>query len=115
MNPTRLIHSHVVLTFDEIPSFVSIMPCTIHGCRPLSVRNQPAVFIKNGSTAAHTATPKNSRDVASFLWRMSDSPHRRNNRSDPERYATGHIQLDRAGAWATQPERPVQPAIRSFR
>ena len=56
-----------MLTVGEIPFLVSMMPCTIHGCRPLSVSSQPAVFIRNGSTAAHTATHKNTREVASFL------------------------------------------------
>ena len=65
----------MVLTVGEIPFLVSMMPCTIHGCRPLSVRNQPAVFIRNGSTAAHTATHRNTREVASFSARISHSPH----------------------------------------
>ena len=52
-----------------------MMPCTIHGCRPLSVRNQPAVFMPNGSTAPHTATHKNTREVASVFRRISHSPH----------------------------------------
>ncbi len=74
---TRLIHSVVTLTVGEIPFLVSMMPCTIHGCRPLSVRNQPAVFITNGSTAPHTATQRNTREVASFVFlrRTSHSPH----------------------------------------
>ena len=65
----------MTLTVGEIPFLVSMMPCTIHGCRPLSVRNQPAVFIRNGSTAPHTATHKNTREVASFFRRISHSPH----------------------------------------
>ena len=65
----------MVLTVGEIPFLVSMMPCTIHGCRPLSVRNQPAVFIRNGSTAPHTATHRNTREVASVFRRISHSPH----------------------------------------
>ena len=65
----------VELTDGETPLFVSMMPCTIHGCRPLSVSSQPAVFITNGSTAAQIATHRNQRDVASFLRRISHSPH----------------------------------------
>src|SRR6188472_34108 len=91
MNPTRLIHNHVVLTFDEMPSLVSMMPCTIHGCRPLSVRNQPAVFIKNGSTAPHTATHRHTRDVASFLRRISHSAHSPISRTRAARYAITRI------------------------
>jgi len=75
MNAIRLIHSVVVLTVGEIPFLVSMMPCTIHGCRPLSVRNQPAVFIRKGSTAAHTATHRNTREVARVFRRISHSPH----------------------------------------
>ena len=75
MNTIRLIHSVVTLTVGEIPFLVSMMPCTIHGCRPLSVRNQPAVFMPNGSTAAHTATQRNTREVASFFRRISHRPH----------------------------------------
>ena len=70
-----LIHSQVVLTVGEMPFLVSMMPCTIHGWRPLSVSSQPAVFIRNGSTAAHTATHRNTRDVASLPRRISHSPH----------------------------------------
>ena len=71
----RLIAIHVVDSDGEIPFLVSMMPCTIHGCRPDSVSSQPAVFSRNGSTAPHTATHKNTRDVASFLRRISHSPH----------------------------------------
>ena len=72
---STLIHSQVVLTVGEMPFLVSMMPCTIHGWRPLSVSSQPAVFITNGSTTPHTATHRNTRDVASFLRRISHSPH----------------------------------------
>ena len=65
----------VELTDGEIPFLVSMMPCTIHGCRPLSVSSQPAVFIRKGSTAAQIATHRKRRDVASFLRRSSHSPH----------------------------------------
>ena len=71
----RLIHSVVTLTVGEMPFLVSMMPWTIHGCRPLSVRNQPAVFMANGSTAAQTPTQRNRRDSASFLRRIAHSPH----------------------------------------
>jgi hypothetical protein len=75
MKPIRLIHSHAVLTVGEIPFLVSMMPWTIHGWRPLSVSSQPAVFIRNGRIAPHTATHKNTRDVASVLRCSSQSPH----------------------------------------
>ena len=51
------------------------MPCTTQGWRPLSVSSQPAVFIANGSAAAHTATRRKSREVASLRRRISHSPH----------------------------------------
>src|SRR5262249_23000812 len=75
MNAIRLIHSQVTLTVGEIPSLVSMMPCTIHGCLPLSVSNQPAVFIRNGSTAAQVASTKNTREVASVLRQIAHRPH----------------------------------------
>ena len=64
----------VELTDEETPFLVSMMPCTIHGCRPLSVSSQPAVFIRNGSTAAQIATHRNRLDVTSFPRRSSHSP-----------------------------------------
>ena len=75
MKTTTLMTKEVKLLDGEIPFLVSMMPCTIHGWRPLSVRNQPAVFIKNGSTAPQTATHKNTREVASVFRRSSHSPH----------------------------------------
>src|SRR6266516_2382106 len=75
MNAIRLIQIQVVDTVGEIPFLVSMMPCTIHGWRPDSVRNQPAVFSRNGSTTDHTATHRNSRDVASVFRRISHNPH----------------------------------------
>src|SRR5260370_15617482 len=75
MKAIRLIHSVVVLTVGEIPFLVSMMPCTIHGCRPLSVRNQPAVFMPNGSTAPHTAPQSNTPEVASFFPPTPPTPH----------------------------------------
>ena len=67
--------SWVVLTDGEMPFLVSMMPCTIHGCRPLSVSSQPAVLIRNGSTTSQVAMRRNRLDVASFLRRFSHSPH----------------------------------------
>src|SRR5260370_4815672 len=64
----------VELTEEEIPFFVSMMPCTIHGCRPLSVSSQPAVFIANGSTAAQIATHRNRRGRAPFPPPTRHSP-----------------------------------------
>ena len=75
MKATRLIQIQAVVSAGEIPFLVSMMPCTIHGCRPLSVRNQPAVFIMNGSTAAQVATHKNTRETARVFRQMAHSPH----------------------------------------
>src|SRR5579859_5156376 len=91
MKATRLIHSQVTLTVGEIPFLVSMMPCTIHGCRPLSVRNQPAVFIRNGSTAAHVATHRNTREMASVFRQIAHSPHREMNKVSAPRYAITRI------------------------
>ena len=60
-------HSQVVLTVGEIPFLVSMIPCTIHGCRPLSVRNQPAVFNRNGSTRAPDRYPQEHPGRREFL------------------------------------------------
>src|SRR5215469_5202698 len=85
MKPIRLIHSQVTLTVGEIPFLVSRMPCTSHGCRPLSVRNQPAVFIRKGSTAAQVATHRKTRETASVFRRINHSPHREMIRVRPPR------------------------------
>ena len=74
-NTVRLMTSSVVLTDGDKPFFVSMIPCTIHGCRPLSVSSQPAVLMTNGSTAIQVAVRRNRPDVASFLRRFSQSPH----------------------------------------
>ena len=71
-----LIQSSVVLTDGDRPFFVSMMPCTIHGWRPLSVSSQPAVFIRNGSTTSQVAIHRKRLEVASFLRRFSHSPQR---------------------------------------
>src|SRR5262249_2360831 len=73
-NAARLIAIQVVDSDGEMPFLVSMIPCTIHGCRPDSVSSHPAVFIKNGSTTAQVATSRNTREVASFLRRISHSP-----------------------------------------
>ena len=66
----------VVTLFDgETASRTSCRPCTIQGWRPLSVRAQPAVFIRNGSTATQMATRRNHLAVASFLRQSSHAPH----------------------------------------
>ena len=54
----------VALTDGETPTTVFIRPCTIHGWRPFSVSIQPAVFMRNGVTTAHTASRRNHRDLS---------------------------------------------------
>jgi len=65
-----------VLTVGDSPLRVSMMPCTIHGCRPTSVSSQPAVFIRNGSTTSQVAAHKNRRDLMTVPRRDSHTPHR---------------------------------------
>src|SRR5262249_50374509 len=91
MNPIRLIHSQLVDTVGEIPFLVSMMPCTIHGWRPDSVSSQPAVFIRNGSTAPQTATQRNTREMASVLRQASHSPHSPMSRTTTPRQAIARI------------------------
>src|SRR5271165_4353186 len=75
MNTIRLIQISVDVTEGEFASIVFCRPCTIHGWRPLSVSSQPAVFIKNGVTTAHTATHRNALDSASLRRCKSHAPH----------------------------------------
>ena len=65
-NTIRLIQMSVALTASEFALTVFNSPCTIHGWRPDSVSNQPAVFIKNGVITAQTAIHKNSLELRSL-------------------------------------------------
>lgn len=67
-----LVATWAVLTDGETPLLVSIRDCTIHGWRPFSVSSQPDVLIRNGRTAAQTATGRNQRAP-----RATRSPTRR--------------------------------------
>ena len=80
-------HSQVVLTDGDIPFLVSMMPCTIHGWRPLSVSSQPAVFIRNGSTDHQVAHHRNTREVASFSAASATAPTAHTSRTSTARYA----------------------------
>src|SRR5215469_919736 len=85
--PITLIHSSVVDTDGDSPCLVSMMPCTIHGWRPLSVRHQPAVLIRNGSTAPQVATQRKREEVASFPRRLSHRPQTPIRNTTMARYA----------------------------
>ena len=65
----------VDVTEGEAAWDVFIRPCTIHGCRPLSVSSHPAVFMRNGVMANHGAIKRNHLALPSVLRRMSQSPH----------------------------------------
>ena len=73
--------SHVALTPGDTPFLVSIKPCTIHGWRPFSVRNQPAVFIKKGAMANQVANNKNHRDRSRLRRQIAHPPHRAKSRT----------------------------------
>src|SRR5262249_47147624 len=81
----------VELTEGELALTVFISPCTIHGWRPFSVKNQPAVFIRNGVMTAHTPIAKNHFDRASVPLCTSQAPHRANSAISPARYAITRI------------------------
>ena len=65
----------VALTEGEFALMVFISPCTIHGWRPLSVSSQPAVFIRNGVTTAHTDSRRNHFERSSLPRCSSQPPH----------------------------------------
>ncbi len=68
----------VDVTEGDAACDVFIRPCTIQGCRPLSVRSHPAVFMRNGAMANHGAIKRNHLALPSVLRRMSQSPHSAN-------------------------------------
>ena len=68
----------VLVTDGEAAWEVVISPCTIQGCRPLSVSSQPAVFTRNGVITTHGAIRRNHFDRSSVLRRISHSPHNAN-------------------------------------
>src|SRR5262245_29767844 len=74
MNTARLMPSHVVETLGEFALLVSSSPCTIQGCRPISVSNQPAVAARYGSGIEAIAAQWNQRAAASFFFQYSQPP-----------------------------------------
>src|SRR6476469_2361579 len=70
----RLIQIDVGLTEGETPWLVCINPWTIHGWRPLSVSNQPAVFITKGMAAAQIASHRNHRVLITFFRHKRYTP-----------------------------------------
>ena len=62
MKAIRLIQMSVAVTERELALTVFCRPCTIHGCRPLSVSSQPAVFMRNGVITAHIESHRKTRD-----------------------------------------------------
>ena len=73
MKKARLIPSQVVLTFGEFALLVSSSPWTIQGCRPISVRTQPAVAAMYGSAIAPSAVQWNQRACSSFFLQYDDA------------------------------------------
>src|SRR5262245_4703344 len=91
MRALRLIQTMVELTDDETPFFVSIRPCTIHGCRPFSVSNQPAVVIRKGTITDHVASSRKNRDRSSLCRHTSHAPQSPNMNISTPRYAMTRI------------------------
>ena len=63
-----------MLTLGELASEVLSRPCTIHGCRPISVRIQPAVAAMYGNAIATIAVRWNQRARSSFCFQYSQAP-----------------------------------------
>ena len=55
-------------TAGECASTVLSSPCTIHGCRPISVRIHPAVAAMYGNAIATIAVQRNQRARSSFCF-----------------------------------------------
>src|ERR1700744_322383 len=87
----RLIQISALLTAGELALTVFCSPCTIHGWRPLSVSNQPPVFIRNGVTTAHTDIHRNTRDLRSVPRDNSQPPHSPRSRTKVPRPAMTRI------------------------
>src|ERR1700751_12963 len=91
MNTSRLIQISVALTDGEFETAVFWRPWTIHGWRPLSVKSQPAVFIRNGVTTAHTDSQRNNLEVRSLPRWSNQPPHNANSRTSDPRPAITRI------------------------
>ena len=67
-------------TDGETPVAVVIMPKTIHGCRPVSVKIQPKLLANNGSSGGEhgdrTQQPRGCRDVRPLRVDHSDERRR---------------------------------------
>src|SRR4051812_31871403 len=87
----RLVTTVPVPTDGDTPFLVSWTPCTIHGCRPLSVSSQPEVFMANGSTTAQIAARWNHFAVASFRRRSTHRPHTASSATTVPPYAITRI------------------------
>src|SRR5262245_31294578 len=74
MNTVRLNAIQAVLTLGEFAWSVLSRSWTIQGCRPISVRTQPAVAAMYGNAIATSAVHWNQRAVSSFRFRYSHAP-----------------------------------------
>ena len=61
-------------TEGECASEVFNRPCTIHGCRPISVNTHPAVAATNGNAIAAIAVRWNQRARTSLCFQYSQAP-----------------------------------------
>src|SRR5262245_37278779 len=74
MKTVRLNTIHAVFTLGEFAWSVWSRSWTIQGCRPISVRTQPAVAAMYGNAIATRAVHWNQRAVSSFRFRYSHAP-----------------------------------------
>ena len=61
-------------TAGEFASAVFSRPCTIHGCRPISVSIQPAVIATNGRNIVATPTQRNHLSRSSRRLQSRNAP-----------------------------------------
>ena len=61
-------------TAGEFASDVFSRPCTIHGCRPISVSIQPNVIATNGRNDVKTAIQRNQRSRSSRRFQSRNAP-----------------------------------------
>src|SRR6266516_3867460 len=87
MKTLRLIASQVVLTEGEFASEVRNRPCTIHGCRPISVRTQPDAAARNGRKVLATAVHRNQRHFSSRRFQKRNAPTTATRATNEPRYA----------------------------
>src|SRR5436309_13291483 len=101
MNPLRLMASQVVLTEGELASAVRSRPCTIHGCRPISVSTHPDAAARNGKNVAATADQRNHLNFSSRRFQKRKAPTTATSATSEPRYAMPRMAQYVARAFGT--------------